>query len=79
MIGGYIVRDARLTSFKGRYLYSDFCDGKIRSLIAKTGGARRDRNSGLEVSGLSTFGEDTKARIYVASLTAGAVWRLEPS
>ncbi|MGI9557779.1 MAG: PQQ-dependent sugar dehydrogenase, partial [Solirubrobacterales bacterium] len=79
IIGGYVVRDKRLASLKGRYVYGDFCDGKIRSLIPSLGKARKDRTSGLSVSGLSTFGEDTKARIYVASLTSGTVWRLEPS
>ena len=79
IIGGYIVRDERLSSLLGRYVYADLCVGQIRSLVAKTGGARDDRATDLAVSLPVTFGEDTQGRVYVASLGSGTVWRFEPS
>lgn len=79
IIGGYIVRDKRLNSLRGRYVYADFCVGQIRSLVPQTSGARGDRASGLRVSQPSTFGEDAQGRVYVASLGSGTVWRFEPS
>ena len=42
----------------GRYLYGDFCAGELRSLVPSEGGAQDDRALGLEVPGLSSFGED---------------------
>jgi hypothetical protein len=75
--GGYVVRDQRLPSLAGRYLYADLCAGEIRSLIPKTGGARGDRAVGLDsLPGLTSFGSDDRGRIYV---TAGdSLYRLDP-
>jgi len=33
VIGGYVVRDQRLPALLHRYVYGDFCTGKVRSLI----------------------------------------------
>jgi glucose/arabinose dehydrogenase len=73
--GGYVVRDPSLPSLQGRYLYGDYCNGEIRSLIPAPGGARDDRSLGLEVPSLSSFGEDGAGHIYATSLE-GPVFRL---
>ena len=75
VIGGYVVRDSRLRSLLRRYVYGDFCTGKIRSLIPKLGGARKDRGTGLRVRDLSSFGEAADGTLYATSL-AGPVYRL---
>ena len=31
--GGYVSHDPRITSLRGRYLFADFCEGDIRSLV----------------------------------------------
>lgn len=79
IIGGFVVRDKRLRSLYGRYLYSDNCDGKLRSLVPRLGHAKRDRKLGRSVSSPSSFGEAKTHRhtIYVASLN-GPVYRLLP-
>jgi glucose/arabinose dehydrogenase len=73
--GGYVVRDPSLPSLTGRYLYGDYCTGEIRSLVPAASGARGDRPLGLEVPGLSSFGEDAAGHIYATSL-AGPVFQL---
>ncbi len=74
--GGYVVRDERLTSLYGRYLYADFCVGELRSFSARPGvEATDDVALGLNVPQLSSFGEDSQGRIYAASLE-GPVYRL---
>lgn len=76
--GGYVVRDRALTSLYGRYLYGDFCLGQLRSFSSNPGKeADDDRELGLEVSNLSSFGEDSSGQIYATSLD-GDVYRLEP-
>ncbi|HEY8083866.1 MAG TPA: PQQ-dependent sugar dehydrogenase [Solirubrobacterales bacterium] len=77
IIGGYVVRDRRLPSLRGRYVYADLCEEKIRSLVPHLKRASDDRKLGLSVSSPSSFGEDTKGRIYVVSLE-GTVSRLVP-
>jgi hypothetical protein len=74
LIGGYVVRDLRLPSLFHRYVYGDFCTGKIRSLIPRLGGARRDRGTGLRVRDLSSFGETADGKLYATSLD-GPVYR----
>jgi glucose/arabinose dehydrogenase len=74
LIGGYVVRDARLRPLFHRYVYGDFCTGKIRSLIPRLGGARKDRETGLRVRDLSSFGETADGSLYATSLD-GPVYR----
>jgi len=74
IIGGYVVRDSRLRSLFHRYVYGDFCTGKVRSLIPDPGGARRDKGTGVRVRDLSSFGESSDGALYAASLD-GPVYR----
>lgn len=74
--GGYVIRDPRLPSLAGRYIYGDVCDGELRSLIPPSGGgSKKVRREGLRVPALVSFGEDDRARIYAISLEGG-VYRL---
>ena len=75
--GGYVVRDPALPSLRGRYLYGDFCAGELRSFVPGSGKASDDKPLGLQVSSLSSFGEDRSGRIYATSLD-GPVFRLVP-
>jgi glucose/arabinose dehydrogenase len=75
--GGYVVRDPDLPALAGRYLYGDFCAGQLRSFVPSKGGARDDREVGLRVPNLSSFGQDERGRIYATSLD-GPVFRLVP-
>lgn len=73
--GGYVVRDPGVPALNGRYVYGDFCTGVIESIKLATGGASDNRGTGLRVSNLSSFGEDSKGRVYATSLD-GPVYRL---
>jgi glucose/arabinose dehydrogenase len=77
VIGGYVIRDRRLRSLYKRYLYSDNCDGTLRSFLPRLRRARGDRPLGLSVSAPTSFGEDNQGRVYVCSLD-GPVYRLVP-
>ncbi len=77
IVGGYVSRDRRLPSLRGRYVYADLCAGKLRSLVPHLSRAAHDRRLGLTVDTPSTFGEDGRGRLYVASLD-GPVYRLVP-
>lgn len=79
--GGYVVRDPRLETLWGRYVYGDFCAGELRSFTASPGEpAADDRSIGADIrtTSLSSFGEDESGRIYVTSLD-GPVYRLDPA
>jgi hypothetical protein len=71
------VRDPHLPSLRGRYLYTDFCSGKLRRLVPQLGRAKGDQPLGLRISSPTSFGEDGRGRIYVSS-QGGPVYRLVP-
>jgi glucose/arabinose dehydrogenase len=74
--GGYIVRDPSVPSLAGRYVYSDLCDGRIRSARLRAGRTTTGRPLNLpRVSQVSSFGQDNRGRVYVVSLS-GSVYRL---
>jgi len=77
IIGGYVVHDPGLPALRGRYVYADLCEGELRSLVPHLRRASGDRRLGLHVDTPSSFGEDTRGRVYVASLE-GPVYRLVP-
>jgi glucose/arabinose dehydrogenase len=69
--GGYVVRDAAVPALLGRYVYGDFCDGRLRSAKLSAGRAEGDGViPGLaKIDQLSSFGEDARGRVYVTSLS----------
>ena len=73
--GGVVVRDRALGSLYGRYVFGDFCRGRILSATLKVPRATGLRSTGLRVSNLSSFGEDARGRVYAVSLS-GPVYRL---
>ena len=77
VIGGYVVRDRRLPSLHGRYVFADLCEGQLRSFAPRLGRVRTAPRIGASVPSPTSFGEDRRGRLYVASLN-GPVFRLVP-
>lgn len=75
--GGYVVRDPRLPALAGRYLYGDYCAGRLFTALLRPGSARRNHALGLGIPELTSFGQDAARRLYVTS-ARGAVLRLDP-
>jgi glucose/arabinose dehydrogenase len=73
--GGVVVRDPSLPALRGRYVFGDFCKGRILSAKLSAGRARSVRKTPLKVDSLSSFGEDARGRVYAVSL-GGSVFRL---
>jgi hypothetical protein len=77
IIGGYILRHRSYRNLRGTYVYGDFCDGTLRGARLAPGSATGRRTLGDSVPSLSSFGEDSRGRVYAASLS-GPVYRLVP-
>jgi glucose/arabinose dehydrogenase len=75
--GGVVVRDRALAGLRGRYVFGDFCKGRIESARLSSGRARGVRRTSLKVGSLSSFGEDAQGRVYAVSLD-GPVYRIVP-
>ncbi len=73
--GGVVVRDRAVPALYGRYVFGDFCKGRIYSARLAGRRAREVRSTRLKVSSLSSFGQDGRGRVYATSLD-GAVYRI---
>ena len=58
--GGYVYRGSEVPALRGRYVYGDFCSGRIWSL--PTGGGRPQLLALPRLEGLSSFGLDAARR-----------------
>ena len=78
IIGGVVARDQRIAALDGKFLYGDFCSGRITAATIEGSRISAANDLGLEVPALTGFGVDGARRVYVASGT-GAVFRLDPA
>jgi glucose/arabinose dehydrogenase len=75
--GGVVVRDPRLPTWQGVYLYGDYCSGRVWGLIQDKLGSWLSAPL-FEVAGtISSFGEDHAGRVYLVDHN-GVILRLEP-
>ena len=70
-----MVRDRGVPGLYGRYVFGDFCIGRIESAKLGPGSATQQRRTRLRVPMLSSFGEDARGRVYATSLD-GPVFRI---
>jgi glucose/arabinose dehydrogenase len=73
--GGFVYRGSAVPAARGRYFYGDFCSGIVRSLRIVNGRVRTLRRERFRVEGLTSFGEDARGELYLAS-HGGTIYRL---
>jgi len=78
VIGGFVYRGRRIPGLQGAYLYGDYCAGWVRAARAPGGRVAEQRDLGLQVPGLSSFGADADGELYALSL-GGDVYRIAPA
>jgi len=73
--GGYVYRGTAVSSLTGRYLYADYCSGKVWSLDAEhpEGGSTLLLQSGLNVS---SFAQGLDGELYLLDLKRGGIYQL---
>ena len=75
--GGFVYRGEDYPGLWGRYLYTDYCSGKIWSLRPDgQGGWTNELLRQGATNQYSTFGEDQRGELYLASLSSGQIWQL---
>ena len=73
--GGYVYRGRARRSERGRYVFGDYCSGRVWSLRIRGGRARDVRTEPFTVSRLSSFGENAAGELYAVS-HEGVVYRI---
>jgi glucose/arabinose dehydrogenase len=76
VIGGYVYRGQAIPALRGAYVFGDYCNGQVRALVQQGGRVVAQRDLGLVVSQLVSFGQDPAGELYALSL-GGEVLRLE--
>lgn len=76
VVGGYVYRGAMIDGLDGAYLYSDFCRGGIDAIRVEDGEVVEERHWDLDVTRISSFGQDAGGELYVLALAEGVVYRI---
>ncbi|WP_437678009.1 PQQ-dependent sugar dehydrogenase [Sorangium sp. So ce131] len=90
--GGYVYRGSNIPGLRGTYLYGDFSNNRIYSLVWKNGAlvssGNMSANLGSEdtLQALASFGEDAAGELYVVDYAvrnangtvSGRLYRIDP-
>jgi glucose/arabinose dehydrogenase len=63
--GGYVYRGSAIPGIRGHYFYSDYCAGFLRSFRYENGAAVDQKDWGLTMSNVTSFGVDFAGELYV--------------
>lgn len=74
--GGFIYRGKTIPDLTGRYVFGDYCNGRI-STLTQRGNVWQADPTGLDVQRLASFGEDHNGEIYTLS-QSGELGRIDP-
>jgi glucose/arabinose dehydrogenase len=77
--GGFVYRGEKIPDLQGAYLFTDICNGDIIGLAQRDGRLVDDRSLGISATQVSTFGQDQRGELYVLSLDAGTLSRIDPA
>jgi glucose/arabinose dehydrogenase len=75
IVGGYVYRGRAIPSLDGVYLFGDDCRPDIEALVQRGGHAIAQRDLGIQVPQLTSFGEDGTGELYLAA-RGGTIYRL---
>ncbi|MES4882764.1 PQQ-dependent sugar dehydrogenase [Streptomyces sp. NPDC000349] len=76
--GGYVYRGQAITDLEGQYVYSDYCDGTLRSLEIENGKVAAEHDLGVNGGEVVSFAQDTDGELYALAI-GGTVWRVDPA
>jgi glucose/arabinose dehydrogenase len=73
--GGTVYRGTAVAALAGRYIYGDYCSGRIWSAARDATGAWTAREVADTGAAISTFGEDESGELYYADYSGGQIRR----
>lgn len=76
IVGGFVYRGAALAELAGRYFYSDYCAGFLKSLYFSGGGVLEQRTWPLPAIGaVVSFGRDGQGELYLVA-ASGSIYKI---
>ncbi|MBZ6106571.1 PQQ-dependent sugar dehydrogenase [Streptomyces olivaceus] len=76
--GGYVYRGDAVEDLVGQYVYSDYCDGMLRSLEIENGAVTAENDLGVNGGEVVSFAQDADGELYVLAI-GGTVSRVDPA
>jgi glucose/arabinose dehydrogenase len=76
--GGYVYRGKAIPDLKGQYVFSDYCDGTLRTLRMKNGKVTGESDLGVNGGEVISFVQDGDGELYVLAI-GGSVSRIDPA
>ena len=73
--GGFVYRGAKISALSGFYIFGDYCNGMLWTLVKYRGAWRRSLLGDTPYS-ISSFGEDDAGELYLVDL-GGSVYRFD--
>ena len=79
IIGGFFYRGQAHPAMYGKYYFTDYCSGIIRSLSFNNGVVSEQDEYKGDVSSYTSFGEDSSKELYVVNMVNGSIYHIVPS
>lgn len=76
--GGFVYRGKTIPALRGRYVYSDYCDGTLRTLRLKDGKVTEVGDLGVGGGEVVSFAQGPHRELYVLDI-GGSVYRVDPA
>jgi glucose/arabinose dehydrogenase len=74
--GGYVYRGSAVPELAGRYFYSDYCGGFLKSYYVTPAGAVEQRDWGVSnVGAVVSFGSDGQGELYLVA-ASGRIYKI---
>ncbi|WP_329386712.1 PQQ-dependent sugar dehydrogenase [Streptomyces sp. NBC_01716] len=74
--GGFVYRGDAIPDLQGQYLYSDYCDGTVRTLTIENGAVTAQGDLGVNPGEVISFVEGGDRELYVLTL-GGSISRID--
>lgn len=76
--GGHVYRGSRIELLYGAYVFSDYCDGRVRALAVQDNDVVDELAFSADGGPVVAFTQDAGGELYALALD-GAVYRLDPA
>lgn len=78
--GGYVYRGAQEGGLFGKYLFTDYCQGRIWATVPNGSGGWNTTQLTQQTpqinNNFASFGEDVDGELYLAAISSGQIYRL---
>ncbi|HPF90448.1 MAG TPA: hypothetical protein PLL57_07310, partial [Flavobacteriales bacterium] len=76
VIGGRVYRGSLYPSLQGKYIYSDFCHGRVHALQPNGSSWTPQTLISTGSQGVTSIGEDVNGELYFCNMSQGALYHL---